>query len=426
MQEEFLYYLWQFQRFSAELLRAENGSPLEIIDPGLRNPFSGPDFTNAKIVLDGQTWVGNIEIHYSASSWYTHNHHNDPAYRNVILHVVWENDKPVRDHHGSPIHTLSLRRFISPALLKVYHTYFLSKSNKFITCEKVINVVPQNLQQKWLSQMQAEKLHRGFKRIEALALRVNHHWEHLLFLMLARGFGGNINGDVFLTACEKIPFSVIAKLRDRPLQLESLLLGTCGLLESGSLDDPYYHLLRKEFKFLKYKYRLANPTRTKPEFFRLRPLNFPTLRLAQLSALYCEHSNLFRALVLFSNPSRLREILNVKTSPYWDTHYTFGKSSPGIPKPLSSAFINLLIINVLLPLRCYYKKCLRDDDLAEEISMMEAFKPESNSITRRFRALGTTISSAVASQGSVHLYKNYCVKNRCLHCAIGHHVLKVK
>ncbi|APQ16437.1 DUF2851 family protein [Maribacter hydrothermalis] len=424
MREDLLHFMWMYRKYPINGLVTETGDTIEVESTGIHNHLSGPDFFNAKLRLNGQLWAGNVEIHIKSSDWYAHKHQDDCNYDNVILHVVWEDDISVFRKDGSQIPTLSLKEYISEELLKTYKTLLDSKNYKFINCEKEFHTINEFVKNNWLDRLFIERLEQKSLLINQLLSYTNNDWEHVLFLMLLKNFGSKINGDNFIELGKTIDFPIIRKLQNKPLALESLFMGQARLLENDQVKDAYQDSLLKEYIFLKNKFSLNTPFKA-PDFFKLRPHNFPTIRLAQLSAIYSSNSNLFHLLIEEDHPN-MAEVFNVGTSEYWETHFNFGKTSKKSIKRISNSFLDLIIINTIIPLKfCFqsYKGTFDHEKLFQDLSYV---KKEDNSIILNFRKLNASIKDAKDSQSYIQLYNEYCVKDKCLDCVIGGALMNIK
>ena len=394
-----------------------------LVDIGLHNHLAGPDFSNAKIRIGNQLWAGNVEIHLKSSDWFAHHHETDPAYNSVILHVVWEDDMPIFRKDRSEVPALELKNYISEHLLDAYHKLFDKNNINFINCERDIRSVEGIILQNWLERLYFERLERKSNLILDLLEESRNDWERVLFVLLLRNFGSRINGDSFFSMAGAFDFSVIRKLHGNVFQLESLLFGMAGFLEDDSLVDGYYIDLRKEYGFLKSKFNLSTEGVLPPQFFGLRPHNFPTVRLSQLANLYADRQNLFSRLIEADSVPKIYSLLEVSTATYWNDHYVFGKISKKSNKKLGKSFIDLIIINTLAPLKfCYakYKGKGMDGQITEIIS---GLKKEKNRIVDNFQQHGISIENAMQSQAVLQLYNEYCTKNKCLRCAVGTNLL---
>lgn len=417
MQEDFLHYIWKYKKFSTLQLTTTKGEALIIENSGTHNYNSGPDFFNAKLIIDKQLWAGNVEIHVNANDWYVHNHENDKNYDNVILHVVWEHDTEVYRKDKTVIPTLELKQYISKEALSSYEKLF-SKQRLWINCENDFAAVNDFIIQNWLERLYFERLERKANDIESLLQKSNNSWEEVLFKMLIKNFGLKVNGDAFFSLANSFHFSVFRKQQSKLLCLEALLFGQAGLLQTDA-QEVYFQELQKEYNFLKSKFQLSNATVLSIQFFRLRPSNFPTIRLSQLANLYYNHTNLFSKIVKAKTVEELYTIFNVKASSFWDYHYTFEKASKKSVKKLTKSFINLLIINTIIPIKFTYAKHhgkLQNDSVLDIIKQLPS---EKNSIVNKFNTLRAVSQSALHSQALLQLKNEYCNKNKCLQCAVG-------
>ncbi|MBT8234945.1 MAG: DUF2851 family protein [Bacteroidia bacterium] len=426
MQEDFLHFLWKFRKLDFPGLQTSCGQSLFIIDPGHHNKLSGPDFFNARIRLNDQLWAGNIEIHVRASDWYAHNHERDPNYENVILHVVWQEDIPVINIAGHAIPTLEMRTMLRPDSLRSYRELMKVRSGQFINCDKQIGTISTFALNAWMERLFFERLIEKVSQIESLLPVCNSDWEAVSFLILLQGFGSKINKENFSELGRKIPYQVVHKVKRAPAKLEAILFGMAGLLDESDPLDSYHQSLRTEFDFLAHKFNLKQASRKKVEFFKLRPMNFPTIRLSQFASFWCDAKNSFEALMSESRYGSLEKMLSAKASGYWDTHYVFGKESKRKPKKTSKAFIEVLVLNAILPLKFAYSRYRGIDQNEKILSLVRSLKPENNSVTRSYAKLGINAASALESQALLQLYKRYCLKHRCLECSIGHFLLQDK
>lgn len=417
MKEDFLHYLWRFQKLGRPTLSTVSTAPIRVVHPGTPNSEEGPDFTNAKIWIGDTLWAGAVELHLKASSWYHHRHHLDKNFDAVILHVVWENDTEVCYPSGRLIPCLELSKRIAPQWVDSYFQKF-KKIPHWIPCEKNFKGFPDLQWQNWKERLYFERLEEKTQLIFNL-LKVNkNNWEATLFQLLAKNFGLNQNGSVFLKWAQYLPFSVIRKTCSEPGMSEALFFGISGLLE-GEMNSPYKKQLRTDYDYLKQKFGFEDIPGMKVNFRRLRPSNFPTIRLSQLSQFYAQNSRPFAQLIEANKPRDLDWIRKVGVSDFWKTHFTFDSESASSPKRLSQSFFELLMINTLIPLRfAFAQKQLGTVD-EQIIRWIETFPAERNSITSGFSRLGLSISSALDSQALLQLKNFYCDKKRCLRCAVG-------
>ena len=321
MKEDFLHYLWKFKKFEFLQAKTTAGEILEINQVGLHNQSqSGPDFFNAKIKIGNQLWAGNVEVHKKSSDWYAHHHQTDSAYDNVILHVVWEHDVEVYRKDNSPIPTLTLKEIADQNALDNYNNLLGVQASRWINCEPDFSDFENFDIENWLERLYIERLEHKSKVINEILKQNANDWEATLFCMLAKNFGLNINGEAFLSIARSIPFSEIRKIEDN-LQMEALLFGQAGLLHKP-YDHPYFIKLKTEYTYLKHKLKLSTKGVLPVSFFRLRPQNFPTIRLAQLAALYTTHQKLFYQLIEQSDVKKIKDLFSVSASSFWNTHFT--------------------------------------------------------------------------------------------------------
>ena len=421
MQEDFLHYIWKHKKFDVSNIKSTTNETISIVSVGQHNLNSGPDFFNAQLKIDNQLWAGNVEIHVKSSDWFLHNHETDSNYDNVILHVVWEHDTEVFRKDNTNIPTLELKHYVSKTALINYEKLF-SKSQKWINCEHDFGEVDDFKIQNWLERLYFERLERKSKNIEQLLKESKNDWEAVLFKMLAKNFGLKVNGEAFLSMANAIDFSVVRKTQSNKLALEALFFGQSGLLET-QIEDSYYLQLAKEYEFLIQKFKLSNTNVTPVQFFRLRPPNFPTIRLSQLASLYHEHQNIFSKIIKVIHIDAFYELFSMGTSSFWETHYTFQKSSKASKKVLTKSFVDLLLINTIIPIIfSYFKQQGKEiDDVI--IKLIQQITSEKNSVVEKFNSLKNVSTSALQSQGLLQLKNNYCDKNKCLQCAIGNSLL---
>ena len=420
MQEDFLHYIWKQKSFSTSDLKTVCHKPLQIIQLGQHNHNAGPDFFNAQLVIDSQKWAGNVEIHIKSSDWYVHNHETDKAYDNVILHVVWEHDTDIFRKDNSPIPTLELKDYVNRAQLDNYQKLLQSKS--WINCETDFSAVEDFLLNNWLERLYFERLERKSQQIEDLLKVSNNDWEAVLFKMLSKNFGLKVNGESFLSIANSFDFSVVRKLQKDVYDIEALFFGQCHLLNED-YQDSYYSDLKKRYQFLKQKFNLSSQGVLPLQFFRLRPPNFPTVRLSQLASLYISETHLFSKVIKLKTKEEFYALFDVQVTEFWNSHYTFSSVSKPSKKKLSKAFINLLIINTVIPLAFAYAKSLGKTIEDDILSLISSLTIENNSIVNKFISLKPVEKNALKSQSFIQLKTEYCDKNKCLQCAIGHSLI---
>jgi|TARA_R100000479_G_scaffold97708_1_gene48410 hypothetical protein len=422
MKEDFLHYVWKFQKFTTSQLKTTDGQSVKVISVGQHNYDSGPDFFNAKLSIEEQLWAGNVEIHLKSSDWYVHNHEKDRAYDSVILHVVWEHDADVFTKEDSPIPTVEIKSIINTATLGKYRKLF-SKKQQWIPCEPELPYVESFTVHNWLEALYFERLQQKSRHILKELEKSNNHWEAVLFNLLAKNFGLKVNGDAFYSMAQSLDFSTVKKCTEKQSELEALFLGQSGLLE-GINEDGYFQELQKTYKYLVHKFQLSNDEVVMPKYFRLRPPNFPTIRLSQLAMLYAVEKQLFSKVISTSKKEDFYKMFGVTASAYWDTHYNFGVVSAKRKKKLTKAFIDLLLINTIIPLQFCYANAVKKDISEELIQLTSSIDKEENSIIKKFNQLKPVARTALHSQGLLQLKNNYCNKVKCLQCAIGNAILK--
>ena len=418
MREDFVVYLWKFQQLKTTALTTTEGASIQILKVGLENLNTGPDFFNAQLLIGNQKWAGNVEIHVNSSDWYAHGHEKDPNYDAVILHVVWEHDVAIYRKDSSVVPTLELKNFVDKAVLTNYHKLF-STTSKWINCENDIEKVDAFLMENWLERLYIERLEQKSVLTEELLLESKNDWEGVLFKLLAKNFGLKVNAEAFFDLATKIDFNIIRKQQANLESLEALFFGQSGLLNED-IEDGYYQRLKNEYTYLKAKYNLVDRFGVQFQFFRLRPSNFPTIRIAQLAALYHTHQNIFSKIIAATCVKDFYTLFDVSVSDYWKTHYSFTSTS----KKTAKAFVDLLLINTIIPLKFMYLKQLGMFDSEELLRLVRQIKPEKNSILTKFSTFGVPHKSALQTQGLLQLKNEYCSKQACLNCAIGNSYLR--
>ncbi|RHJ54165.1 DUF2851 family protein [Bacteroides sp. AM10-21B] len=422
--EQLLHYVWKHKIFPLMSLQTTSGQPVEVIDPGLPNMNAGPDFFNAKLKIDGTLWVGNVELHTRASDWFRHGHERDRAYDNVILHVVGDSDCEVHHANGDIVPQLLLH---CPDNVRQRYNE-LQQAEIYPPCYSVLDSLPKLTVHSWLSALQVERFEQKAQAIAARLECCNNHWEDVFFITLARNFGFGLNGDAFEAWANHLPFRAVDKHRDSLFQVEAFFLGQAGLLEEEWQEDDYYQKLRKEFHYLRHKFALPDPMSDSLwRFLRLRPGNFPHVRLAQLAWLYHKEQSLFSRVMAAETPESVKKILSAQTSTYWEEHFTFKKSSPHQEKRLGENALNLILINTVIPFLYAYGMHKADEELCDRATrFLEALKAENNHVTRLWSGAGLPVYTAADSQALLQLQKEYCDKKDCLRCRFGYEYLRSK
>lgn len=421
--ERILHYVWKYRLFPATNLHTTDGLPVEFIDPGLLNTDAGPDFFNAKVKVDNVYWVGNVEIHTRSSDWFRHGHHNDKAYDSVILHLAEHIDTELYRTDGTLIPQME---FPCPESVRARYDE-LRKADLRPRCYAVLSSQPKLMVHSWFSALHTERLQQKTTQIMERLKRYNQHWEDVFFITLARNFGFGTNGDAFEAWASLLSLRAVDKHRDNLMQVEAIFYGQAGLLEEEEIDDTYYSALQKEYRYLRHKFNLVQLNTERWKFLRMRPGNFPHIRLAQLAMLYHNGTGLFSRCIAATDAKGVKSILTVDTSSYWRTHYSFGKTSPERIKGLGDAAKELIIINTISPFLYAYGLHKADERLCRRaIVFLEGLKAERNYITRMWDGAGLPVHSAADSQALVQLQKNYCDQRKCLHCRFGYVYLKSK
>ena len=423
--ELLLNYVWKHKIFPLKMLQTATGESVEVIDAGLPNTNAGPDFFNAKLKIGGTLWVGNIEVHTLASDWMRHGHDKDAAYDNVILHVAETVDCEVFRANGAPVPQLQLS---CPESVRRHYDE-LSHTEIYPPCYSILSSLPKLTVHSWLSALQVERFEQKARAIAARLERYNNHWEDVFFITLARNFGFGLNGDAFEAWASRLLFRAIDKHRDDLFQVEAFFFGQAGLLDEELPDaDGYYLKLQKEFRYLQHKFQLSVPmTATQWRFLRLRPGNFPHVRLAQLANLYYKERSLFSRIMEADTLEAVRKLLTVTTSPYWEEHFNFRKVSSSREKQVGKNAQNLIVINTVIPFLYAYGLHKADELLCERATgFLESLKAEDNHIIRHWSGAGLPVSTAADSQALLQLQKEYCDKKDCLRCRFGFEYLRQK
>ncbi len=416
MNEAFLQFVWKHRLFNATNLKTEEGQIVEVIHPGQHNTDAGPDFFNSRVRIDGTTWAGNVEIHPKASDWYQHKHEADSAYDNVVLHVVCKNDGEVRNSAGEIVPAMVLDY---PSHLETNYQHLL-QSDRWIACADRFFEADQMALQIWFHGLMVERLQQKTQAIVDQLAQNKNDWNETFYQFLARNFGLKTNALPFELLARALPIQILAKHKNNLFQLEALLFGTAGLLNEQLLDDDYFLALRKEYSFLYKKYQLKPIESHLWKFLRLRPVNFPTVRLAQFAALVHHSSALFSSLVELDDLHEIRELFRVQSSDYWDTHYRFNKLSPKRTKALGDSAFHNILINTVVPFLFVYGEYHNRQNLKDKaLEFLEKIPAEHNSILSNWKKLGVPVRSAFDSQALIQLKNNYCTPKKCLNCHLG-------
>lgn len=423
MNEDFLAYVWKFQYFDKTALACTNGQPIAILRTGLQNFNAGPDFLDASIRLADLTWAGAVELHVKASDWEKHQHVTDQKYDQVILHVVWENDRTVTRTNGSLLPVLELKDRVAPGLWQTYLE--LRQPKPTIPCEPFLPAIAAITKLTMVERTLLERLEQKALRLRRIYQHANHNWEETAYAALFSGFGFKINQSGFEKLAQALPYKILQKHRHQPLALEALLFGQAGFL-TETFNDSYLQQLQREHQFLQHKYSLPGSLHPADwNFLRLRPANFPPVRLAQLAALVAAHPHWFSALLEQKTIKQFEAFFAATPSGYWQTHYMPNRAGKFKTGSLGKSSVHLLLINVVAPLLVAYARETDQPELVERaLTLLEQLPPEKNSILSMYEALTFENRSAAQSQGLLQLNREYCLPVKCLHCAIGGRILK--
>lgn len=414
---------WKTGLFLKPDLQLTDGRKLEIINRGIHNKNNGPDFSQAKIRIDNTIWAGSIEFHVKSSDWIKHGHSTDPAYQNVILHIVWENDNEIHAQDGSTLPCLELKNIVSQKQLNNYLS--LTQSLKEIPCEESIKDINSITVYQMLQRTVVERIERKTERIRETLLANNNDWHKAFYKTLFRNFGFKTNQHAFEELAERIPVRVFDLLKDKPITSEALLIGCSGLLNIDGNADEYSVFLKEEFKFLKHKYNLSELSPTLWKFSKMRPHNFPFIRLVQLASSLNRNYQLPARVLEAQTTKDLISLFNTQIPEYWKDHYKPSVAGNFKNIDLSKDSIDLLIINTCVPFVFLYGKESGTEDYCEKaLSWLENIKPESNHIIRYWKSIGIKSQNCFESQGLLELKESYCTKKRCMDCLIGYEILK--
>ena len=419
MEEQFLHFVWKYRLFNFSDLKLSTGEDLEILYQGEANSNAGPDFSRAKLRIAGIEWVGNVEIHVNEAEWFQHKHHEDPAYNNVILHVVYEpSNKAARTENGHELPTLYLQHRI-PGV--IYNKYVRMKiSHSIIPCAAVFVKPAEASMSYYFKGLLSERLADRQHFIQSLLNQHKFDWEKVSLIMIARGFGQNVNADAMHQLMESFDHKILSKLGRSIFHTEALLFGQAGFLEEEH-EDIYFFRLQKEYRFMQLKYALVPLNVASWKFSRMRPAAFPTIRIAQLAALVCKEQQLFDNLVRAFATDQTAERLQIRASEYWSIHFNFGKrASQRKDRILGQESIEHIMVNALLPMLYTYAGTQDDDRMNQRVE--EAFDelaPEKNLLINNWKKLGITPGNAGEAQSLLYLHHEYCKKLRCLECKLG-------
>ena len=421
MTEDFLQYIWQHRLYLPETNLTTEGETVESLQPGQLNTHAGPDFTDVRVRIGNTLWAGCVEIHLRSSDWERHGHHADPAYNNVVLHVVYQHDADTYNAHRQKIPVMELH--FDDRYYENYNRLAVSKAR--IACREELCNVNEFSLSSWLERLSVERLEQKSNIIMQTYAATGNHWEETLYQRLARNFGFSLNALPFELLAKSLPFNILLKHRDNLQQIEALLFGQAGMLSDENLTDTYYIMLQKEYRYLQKKYSLDPIDRFLWKFLRLRPVNFPTLRIAQFAAFIYHNEHLFSKIMDTKSVEALEKLFDLQASAYWDTHYVFGKESPKRNKSFGKSSVRTILINTVVPFLFVYGKARGNEDFCTRaISILENLPPEKNSILAQWEELGIHNPNAFTSQALLQLANEYCQHKRCLFCSIGNQIVR--
>lgn len=428
MTEAFLHFIWKFQLFESQPLKSSVGQEITILKTGTHNTNAGPDFLNSKVKIGNETWVGNVEIHLKSSDWNAHNHQNDEAYKNVILHVVFIHDEDISLHTKGDLPVLDLSDYIGMSYINKYER--LIKSRSAIPCSANFHQVDEFSWSNWLDRLVVERLERKTKIISFELEKLNNNWNETFYRFLAKNFGFKVNAEAFLQLAESLPSTILEKHKDSVFQIEALLFGQAGLLDDD-FEESYPFDLANEYAFLKKKYNLFPRKSSSWKYLRLMPANFPPIRISQFANLFCNSKFLFSRLLECVHFDEVDKILDIKANDYWSNHSAFERETKASTKKLGKSSKENILINTLVPFLFLYGKTKKQQVYVDRaLRFLEECPSENNAITRKWDKLlkenideKMKINNALQSQGSLELKNEYCLPKKCLSCSLGIRIL---
>ena len=428
--EKFIHYVWKHKMFPLAPLHTTKGELVEVIDCGLHNSDAGPDFFNAKMKIGGTLWVGNVEMHDKSSDWYVHGHDKNEAYNNVVLHVVGQANAEVFTQNGRQLPQMVLD---VPQKVKDRYQQLIVTDN-YPPCYAIIPQLSNLMLHSWMSRLQTERLERKTHDILQRVTRCDGSWESAFFVTMARNYGFGVNSDAFETWAYHLPLQQVAHHRDDLFQIEALFMGQAGLLDEQTipecyrqeaLQEGYFNRLAAEYRFLAHKFQWKPMPSRLWRYLRLRPQNFPHIRISQLATLYHSRKSDLSRLLECATIEQVKTLLATHVTPYWETHYTFGSTSCTTAKNISDSSLNLLVINTAVPMLFAYGRHRNDEKLCDRaLGFLEQLKAENNRIVRLWQQCGLVVHTAGDSQALIQLKKEYCDRKDCLRCRIGYEFLK--
>lgn len=422
MREHFLSFVWQHKLYDPSRLVTTDGRKILLKDTGRLNEDAGPDFKEARVTIDQISWSGHVELHVRSSDWYLHKHDRDPAYDSVVLHVVYEEDVPVKRTNGTRIPCLELKPIIRREYFERYES--LQQNIAWLPCQARIGKVRDITVSSALQRMAIERYEGRVEELRHRLDQLDGNWPQLIFERFARGMGFRINGFAFEQIARQTPLKVIMKEAHELENVEALLFGQSGSIKEN--DDHYSKRLKSKFEFLRSKYDLSPLPPGQMKFLRTRPSNFPTIRLAQLASIIHHSPHFFHLFLEITNVGEWHQLLQVETSEYWQSHYDLGKRTDRKSnRKLSEKSRELLVINVLVPLQFAYASYLGSSARKDRtMKLLSAIPRENNKLIRQWKSHGISAGNALETQGMMHLHMHYCTEHKCLNCPIGHEIIR--
>jgi Protein of unknown function (DUF2851) len=422
--EKLLHHIWKYKLLPSLSFTTIKNESITVLKVGEHNHDAGPDFFNGQITYEGKTWAGNIEMHIKTSDWIKHKHETNPAYDNVILHVVYENDLSIEKQPTKNIPVITLKQLIPTSLITKYQ--FLLDNKNEIPCGSQLKNISDFIVSSWLQRLLVGRLEKKLDDIETIFHYCNKDYQETLYHLIAGNFGFKINKDPFIQLARSMPLSILAKHKHSLLQIEALLFGQAGMLDD-CLSHPYFTSLQNEYAFLAYKYQLKPLRNSIWKYLRLRPANFPALRIAQLSAFIHQSEHLFSKIIHTDDLTQIAKLFNVSASPYWHHHYTFDSEVTCGQPNLGKDSIENILINTVAPMLFFYGRQNAETHYeTKAINLLESLHPESNQYIESFNNFGVKAKNASDSQALIQLFTNYCTHKKCLNCNIGHNILRDK
>jgi len=419
MNEDFLQFVWKNKLFNTQKLVTTNGEQIEILKPGFQNFDAGPDFIDARIKINDTLWAGNVEIHLKSSDWNSHYHSNDKAYNNVILHVVHKHDEEVITNANRKLPTFVMD--FDNKLFANYNQLLFSASD--IRCADKLEIINEFKLKHWFERVLVNRLEKKSRIFLQQLKSEKYSWEEAFYIQIARNFGFKTNALPFEMLTRATPLHILAKHKNSLFQIEALLFGQAGFLKNDAGDD-YFLKLRKEYLFLQHKYQLKPIEEHLWKFLRLRPANFPTVRLTQFAYLIFTSHGLFSKIIEANNIEQLIALFDVNTSEYWEKHYKFNEESKKRIKRLGQHSVKNILINTVVPVLFVYGEEKDNENYKERaFHILESLPAERNHIVEKWRELKLEIKNALDSQACIELYNEFCKPQKCLHCDIGREVI---